>query len=137
MVNRVKPRLMVHGSCLSSWFGSWFGSGFGSWFGSWFMVHSNILIWKGLLLWKGDVSGLLTFLDTPSSSSHWHLVIWKQGRTKELIIIQFTIKINSSQQSNAMAMFEYLDQKYLIGIASDQFICLHFFSGYPYYVFLD
>ena len=50
---------MVHGSWFCSLFGSWFcswfsacfGAWFGSWFGSWFMVHSNILIWKGLLLW--------------------------------------------------------------------------------------
>ena len=53
MVDRVKPWFMVYGSRFCSWFClwlcSWFGSWFGSWFYSWFMVHSNILICKGLL----------------------------------------------------------------------------------------
>ena len=53
MVDRVKPWFMVHGSWFCSWFClwfcSWFDEWFGSWFCSWFMVHSNILVCKGLL----------------------------------------------------------------------------------------
>ena len=53
MVKRVKPWVMVYGS--------------------WFMVHSNILICKGLLLWTviGNDLGLVNFFDAPCSSSHW------------------------------------------------------------------